>query len=450
MKSSPIYRKLFLGIVILGLIQGIGMAQSTNLSVYQEFQGDYANTSIVQANFTGHFRLKWLSNNTDINVEDYYAPKSSPVIMNETVYIGDDSGEVHAFSLLNGTRLWSKKISNYTGEEPHDSHGIHSTPCLVKGNVIIGTHEGYIYSLKGTDGEVMWKYGPIGGAITSSVHYFANKSTERFYFSGNDGVVYCLGPDGSEIWKTPLSTSAIHSSVALDTNRGILCVGSNDYKIYALSMDSGAILWNFATNREVKASPTVDNATDRVYIGSFDGKMYCLDITTGQKIWDYKTDDYIQSSAGLDTVHSRLIFAGYDERIYCLNTTSGGEIWTYKMSNKAISSPVIDPKNKFVIIGNHDGFVLCLGEERGNIKWTYPTGGRITSSVAVSGKYLVVSSSDGHLYCFEAFTPMPSYWGEAFLVLAILAGGVMIWYFFFYRKKHPIQDQTESQNKEGV
>ena len=76
---------------------------SAKLNDYNEFQNDYANTSALNSSIDGgRLNLLWKSENNTINVETYSAPKSSPVIVDGIIYIGDDSGEVHAIHLNNG------------------------------------------------------------------------------------------------------------------------------------------------------------------------------------------------------------------------------------------------------------------------------------------------------------------------------------------------------------
>ncbi|MHA1732877.1 MAG: beta-alanine-activating enzyme beta-propeller domain-containing protein [Promethearchaeota archaeon] len=423
-------------LVALQWIQFAFLASGKDYPDYGEFQGNPANTSEVSAGLTGQFRLKWLSENSEINREDYPLMKSSPTVWNGKVFIGDDSGEVCAIDIDNGSTVWTRKISNYTGEESSDKHGIHATPCVVAGVLYVGTHEGNIYALNTDDGGIKWVYGPIANPITSSVHFLnSTQFGQRLYFSGGDGAVYALDLAGNLSWKTQLSAAVIRSTVGIDDSRGILCVGSNDYNVYGLNITDGNLLWTFKTGKEVKSSPAIDGATGRVYVGSCDDFMYCLDVNDGHLLWKYETGGYIASSAALDGAKKLVVFASYDEKVYGLNATTGEKVWSRIVAGKSLSSPVVDSNNNLVVLGNHEGFVICLSTVDGGNKWTYPTGGKITSSVAVSGELLFVSSCDGYLYCFESFTPTPSYWAEAFIALVLVSGLLGVGYFIRIKLK---------------
>lgn len=433
MKEFHMTSKLSLKIILF-LILGISLicpvVKSNPSSDYQEFQGDFANTSQVKSSTTGYFSLKWKSENSSINIEKYNAPKSSPVIWNGTIFIGDDSGEVFAINFSNGKTLWSKKIASYTGEGPSDLHGIHSTPCVVKGVVYIGTYGGYLYALNASTGDIFWRFGRIGSAIGSSPHYLNDpKLGERLYFSGDDDWVYCIDLNGNLIWKTHNARSDMHSSVGLDPLRGILVVGSNDHNVYGLNLTNGTVIWSFQTGGHVKASPTIDNVTGYVYIGSWDFNMYCLNIETGELIWSFPTLGTIYSSVALDHKNGKIFFASYDWKLYCLNSLTGEKIWVYNLLSRSFCSPVIDPDQNLVFIGTNSGSIFSIDTKIGYRFWKYPTGGAITASPLVVGNKLIISSNDGYLYCFQAENPQIILLSLGLVTIGSITGLIIIAYF---------------------
>ncbi len=404
-KQNKINKLIFL-IIILFLFNNLMIFSIPFVSAdqnYPEIFGDNANTSEVNSSCGGGaMELIWKSENNTINIESYSAPKSSPVVVDDIVYIGDDSGEVHALYLENGTSKWCKKIAYYREENPH---GIHSTPCVANGVVYIGTYTRYLFALNATDGSELWKYGPIGSAFGSSPHYFNDTIMgERIYISGDDDWVYCISSSGSLIWREHNAEDDMHSSIGLDNNRGILCVGSNDYKIYGLNMTNGNILWTSITGKEVKASPVIDQETGKVYVGSWDRNMYCLDIETGERLWDYKTSGMIYSSVALDSVNDRVYFASYNSYLYCLDGSNGRLIWKFQLNDRTLCSPTVDPIKGLVFIGDHDGFFYCLDANTGNLISRYKTEGRISASPAIVEDLVIISSCDGYVYCFKSTT----------------------------------------------
>lgn len=64
-------------------------------------------------------------------------------------FVGDDDGAVHAFSLTNGTRLWS-----FVTEGP-----VVSSPTLIADGsiVVVGSDDGAVYGLDAQDGTLAWR-----------------------------------------------------------------------------------------------------------------------------------------------------------------------------------------------------------------------------------------------------------------------------------------------------
>ncbi|GAB4307139.1 MAG: PQQ-binding-like beta-propeller repeat protein [Promethearchaeota archaeon] len=393
---------------------------------YPQFQGDEANSSVVSSNGTGVWQIAWVSENSSINVENYTAPKSSPVIYDEVVFMGDDSGEVHAMYLSNGTTKWFTKVTAYEGDGTYDNHGIHSTPAVFDGVVYVGTYDGYLYALDAENGSVVWKFGPIGSAVGSSPHVLKHRTLgDVVYFSGDDEWVYCVRTNGSLAWKTHAASDDMHSSVALDPGRDVLVVGSNDHHVYGLNLTTGETVWAFETGAEVKASPAIDVTTGMAYVGSWDHVVYALDVLTGHQAWNFTTGGKVYSSVAVDPKNDLVVVASYDGELYALNRTSGALAWKYAMFSGSICSPIVDPWNEFAIVGDYGGFVYSVDLLDGRQLWSYPTGGKITSSPAISGDLLVVASQDGRVYAFRSFVAPKTYWSEAFAFLGIGAAAVL-------------------------
>ncbi|MHA1617998.1 MAG: beta-alanine-activating enzyme beta-propeller domain-containing protein, partial [Promethearchaeota archaeon] len=298
--------------------------------------------------------------------------------------------------------------------------------CVARDTVFIGTYQGYLYALNFSTGDIKWSYGPISSAFGASPHFVSDQILgDRIYISGDDDWVYCIDIDGSLIWKTHNAEADMHSSVAIDIDRQILCVGSNDYKIYGLNSTTGEVLWSYMTKKEVKPSPVIDSELGYVYCGSWDKNLYCLNIETGAKIWSYMTFGRIFSSVALDLTNNALIFASEDMYIYCLDRETGKKIWSTGMLAPSHSSPSIDINNGVGFIGDYFGNFYSFMVKNGKITSRYKTGARITSSPAIIDNRVLISSCDGYVYCFQSTLQnsltlpvygMPFYFAIGFLV----------------------------------
>ena len=91
--------------------------------------------------------LIWFKNG--INNGIYNAPKSTPRIDNNKVYLGSDRGIFYCFD-FDGNLVWDFKVED-------NEKGIHSTPLLFKNKVYFGAYDGYLYCLNEINGNLIWK-----------------------------------------------------------------------------------------------------------------------------------------------------------------------------------------------------------------------------------------------------------------------------------------------------
>ena len=64
--------------------------------------------------------------------------ESSPALVNSTLYVGSEDGRLYAIDATNGQKLWEI----LTGGE------VTSSPAVVDGVVYIGSHDGYMYAVE--------------------------------------------------------------------------------------------------------------------------------------------------------------------------------------------------------------------------------------------------------------------------------------------------------------
>ncbi len=88
---------------------------------------------------------------------------SPPVIHDDTAYIGDNSGRMHALDVTSGKARWVFSRAMYSIE----------APALMWDNLLVfGAWDGYIYALKRATGELAWKaLGPKSSEKTALRYY---------------------------------------------------------------------------------------------------------------------------------------------------------------------------------------------------------------------------------------------------------------------------------------
>ena len=314
---------------------------------------------------------------------------SSPVIMDNTLYVGSSDQSLYAINASTGIIIWEYKTGG----------SINSTPLVSKGKVLFLSYDGFFYALNQSDGKLVWKF-KTGGESIFNVKDYYNGSFKPdfwdFYLSSaieNNGLVY-FGSSDSNVYAIDLATGAkvwsyktegsIHSSPALYENS--LVIGSWDSAIYCLDATTGLEQWSYTTGKDIEqyiwigiqASPSIENGI--VYIGSRDAKFYALNIKTGDTLWtnDKFDKSWMPSSAA---IYNDNIYTGSSDTFsfFSINKKTGKINYTTNTKAYTFSSPAIDEVMAY--IGSTNGRLYGIELNSGTIKWEFQTIGSKTDTL---------------------------------------------------------------------
>jgi len=342
---------------------------------------------------------------------------SSPIIVENRLYIGSDNGNVYCINTENGSEIWRY----------HTAQAVESTPAYSGEKIYVGSSDQYLYcldALGNSHGSTnqLWRF-HTGGRIEGSPAVV----DDRIYFGSWDGKFYCLSTTkGIEQWNFTCR-GAVDASPAV-ANKRVYIASFSSYPgeggvIHCLFADNGTEEWNYTAGYWIACSPTV--VDDRLYIGSYDNNIYCFDATPFEdgidegipdpigapydRLWIRETDGWVISSPA---VYQGLVYIGaigeWGEQpdpwgmIYCLNATDGSIRWTfYKEDGWFVSAPAVSSDGK-VFLGSDwtPGVFYCLDARTGKEIWNYTTGSWIFSSPALCNGKVYVGSSIGSVFCF--------------------------------------------------
>lgn len=314
---------------------------------------------------------------------------SSPVIFDNTVYIGSSDNNLYAINAGSGKVLWKYETGG----------AVNSTPLVTKDKVMFLSYDGVFYALNRENGKPVWRFKTQGESRFLVKDYF-NRSFKpdfwdfylsspvvkgnKVYFGSSDSNIYALELEtGDKIWSYKTGGS-VHSSPALSGNS--LVTGSWDSNVYCVDASSGKEKWKFETGKDlesyiwlgVQASPTIDNGT--VYIGSRDAKFYALNLENGKPIWitDEFNRSWMPSSAA---VGSENIYTGSSDSFsfFSIDRKSGDINYAVDTKAYTFSSPAID--REMAYIGSANGRLYGIELTSGDIKWEFETIGAITDTI---------------------------------------------------------------------
>jgi outer membrane protein assembly factor BamB len=398
-------KKSMMFLAAITMAAGVAFADSPNLSG-AVWRGNIARTGEFDS--PGPLRppgLKW-------KVETGQPVKSSPVIVDGTVYIGSDDGNFRAIDLNTGRKKWVFRAAG----------PVRSSAAVFAGKVFI-TCPRHFYCLDAATGAEIWKLS--GGFWDDSPLIVPGPMRSR---DGRtlDGVVFYSQPwrnlvgvdiaDGTEVWRfrDGHGPGRNGSSALVHRGRIIHFRGSQATEVvdllterrdYAIdgAIDSGYFTpaardgISYSYIRGIAAFDIVANSANRdkgSHMNNYDFKWR---FDPGQENgWDYQHPGI--SSISVDEKH--VYFGHTDTYVYALDRNKGEVRWKTSTGGVNRSSPAIG-NGPLLFIGSYNHNIYGINRANGQIAWQFATNGPVHSSPAVSGGILVVGSDDGAIYALE-------------------------------------------------
>ncbi len=206
------------------------------------------------------------------------AVQATPVIFNDTIYIGagesdTKGGKFYALDVQTGKIKW-----------------VWTTPGIIAGArvvvssggvVLFGAWDHKLYALDALTGALIWDYLTDGIIVTAPL---VDEDNNIVYCGSWDNNLYALSlQTGEKQWSIRSDSAIIESPVKTGQR---LCWGTK-HKIYVFDLLQRAVLWTY--NRERFDMGALGTAGDKLYAGTDGGKLIVLDIATGEKTWEFDT-----------------------------------------------------------------------------------------------------------------------------------------------------------------
>ncbi len=325
----------------------------------------------------------------------FVVPKSTPVLDDEKLYYGTDSGIFYALHQKTGKVMWQYQTGN-------KEKGIFSSPSIIGDLIIFGGYDGNCYALNKESGDVIWEFTEadfIGSspAIASDLNMVFIGLEHQV--PGKKGSVVALDVDsGNKKWDFVVS-EYLHGTPAYLASKKVVAIGTNDSIVYLFKAETGRLLWEFQTGGQIKASLCFDEKRNTVIFGSFDGNCYGVDVDSGEEVFRVKTDNQVYSTPLV--VGDNLYVTSTDKYFY--NFDLDKEVISKKIrtNGKILSSPrLIDGG---IYFGANDGIVRAydLVDQKITLAAQFPE--RITGSIVKSDRYDIfyATAYDNQVFAFS-------------------------------------------------
>lgn len=316
----------------------------------------------------------------------------------ETVFAAGHGGDVAAFNVNTGKRLWRTNTKlPLTGG-----------PGVGGGVVVVGASHGDFVALDAATGKERWR-----ANITSEILAAPAISDKYVLLRTVDGrLTAWRTQDGSQLWSAEQTVPRLSlrgtTAPALDGEFGVS--GFDTGRMMAVSMNNGATLWEATVAPpsgrtelerlvDVDANPKI--VENDIYAVTYQGRVARIDRDTGQLQWTRDASSY----SGLATDEDGVYVTTSEGGVMKIGRRTGVELWkTVQLSNRRLSPPAV--VGTLVAVADFDGHVHFLDSTNGSFAARVSSsGGRVTAQPVVSGNTIVMIDYDGRITALRVVTP---------------------------------------------
>jgi outer membrane protein assembly factor BamB len=342
---------------------------------WTQFRGHPRLTGVSDASIAPELKLAW-------TYEAGEPIESSAAIANGLVFVGSESGELHAVELATGKLRWKYKAAAAIGE---------SSPAVRAGIVYIGDLGGTLHAVDAADGNVAWTF-KSGSEIRSSPVVADGK----VLFGSYDENFYALDArTGALRWKVQ-TNGPVHSTAAIAD--GLAHISGCDENFRAIRIADGAEVYSIASGAYTGASPALEGKW--AFFGTFNNDVLGVDLAARKVAWRYEHPErQFPFYASAAVAEGRVVVGGRDKMIHALDARTGKELWTFTTRARVESSAVIAGGR--VYVGSNDGRFYVLDFAKGTKLWEFNAGAPLSASPAMADGYVVIGAQDGRLYAFR-------------------------------------------------
>jgi outer membrane protein assembly factor BamB len=301
------------------------------------------------------------------------------------VYAAGRGGEVVAFDVTTGRRLWARRVKAALAGGPG------ADPDMV----VVGSSAGDVFALRAADGAVLW-HANIAGEILSA----AAVTPRLVVVRAVDGKLHALAAaDGHEIWQVqqPVPSLSLRGTSRPTIIGDVAICGFDNGKVVAANLTDGSSAWETVVApphgsneierlNDVDAVPRVDGSD--VYVAQFQGKVAMLALDSGQIWWSHDMSSYHGMAIDGDEIY----VSTADGQVIALRRSTGVQLWTQKaLMYRALSAPVVS--NGAIAVADYQGYVHWLDAKTGAVIGRARGGKRSIGNapVAADGLLLVIN-----------------------------------------------------------
>jgi len=270
--------------------------------------------------------------------------------------------------------------ANYERWKFKTEGAIFSTPVIHDQTLFVGSQDGFIYALSPETGKLKWKYN-TGYPVSVKPLIYQNILIVE---SGNH--LHALTMDGHKLWRFDQSDT-IHSS-RLDNwdfqhsspviYENTVYYGSGDGYLYGVNADDGSAKFKYASDdlSPIRSTPAVKDHS--IFFGDWNGKVYGVDLNKNTLLWKIKTFDEKPYPNFGPIIYNMLIYGDLlyygvrNPHMMALDIHTGKEAWSYTDPNGSwIPGNALVSEDVLYMGGSDNHMMLAFDAKSGNLLWTF-------------------------------------------------------------------------------
>ena len=340
-------------------------------------RGDSAGTGATKIELPEKLGLLWELKLGGIGFE------STPIIADNTVFIGDPDGKFYAIDLTTGQEKWRKEFET----------GFVASAAYIDKLIYIGDYDGVLRAMEAATGKEVWTF-KAEMQIDASPTAFG----ENLLVTSEDGTLYCVKRDNGELlWKYETGDQ-LRCGASLAGDRTYL--GGCDGKLHVVDVNMGKAIGDpIPLDGPTGSTPSV--AGKMVFVPTHGGKLFAFDAETNKEVWQFFDPKLAQEfQNNVATADNLVVATSRNKHVFAVDTKTGELVWDTVLRKRADGSPVIAGSS--VVVAAADGRLIVLDLKNGKEKWLYEIKGGFIGSPGIADGKIVVASDKGTVFCFGA------------------------------------------------
>ncbi len=310
-------------------------------------------------------------------------------IVGNRVYAPALEGKLYCLDLQDGRVIWEYRSI----EEPDPKKfapGFKATPLVTANAVYAGDEDGVLHALDRDTGKRLWKF-TTDAEIAGCVAEYEN----QLLLASHDSFLYCLSPDGQEVWKFQ-TNDRVNCSPAVADHFTFLA--GCDEHLRVIDVKTGQEYKDVELGAFLIASPAI--VDDTLYVGTHTGEVVAMNWRTGEFVWRYASDRDMPFHASAAVTEDLVVVGSHDKRLHAIDRKSGKQKWLFATKARIESSAAIVDQRVF--FGSGDGNLYGVSLTDGSELWKFNAGKPINAGIAIGEGRLVVGedTTKGKLRCF--------------------------------------------------